>query len=1057
MPLLMRYDSTSHSYQQYTDPRDASTIPLRYKQEPVQLASDSPESERTPTRVVIFPRGTKIQFSFHTELTHASSNDILQHIAEYHRSRRSTNAPVFGQHHPSYSTTAPTSVSHEKVAEAQHAFNNIEAEIDVLKQDVMKLRNESDKGRNTPKTEQELAMDRFLSTRSKKTAKLTSSGVEESAAARLQRLHETQDMKHDEPVPQTQPTPPPTASDFPDLSQTVKPTSRRPTKSGQPRQASYAQAAANGMMDAIGSAFAASNKSGSQAKCTKPTTVGTLSTNRPDGSSNMDCTWTNSTNTTQDPFDSTAEDGSVIIATDSKSMQGHSTKVSTPVVPSDVSRNSKSTKHVPHFAQPTKAFTSRAGDLRSKDSASSLSPISPKESSPTKTLKAKELAQSTAKHARQNQQKRKSLPEGWITAPESKSSPVGHAATTKIPTPKKTKAKEGKTLSPPRKQTQSYMAPTAAAVQRNMATLGSVNPSSQESEVGSEFHAGDAHTGIAMTEVTRPSTTLSETSSVCFILDRPNGLTNSPVSGRTSSMESTPSISSTHYQHKVDQMPLYATPHSAPLSSTPRAPRPMAPTQRMPKGRQAGPGQDTTPLRTYASVAGVANTVTKRRTSHGHLLAPIVERLASRGLLNKEGQNVTPSRSELSNKETSVFQSFHANEGSSMEHHEAPLEGLGVSYGTAAMGVLPPHLRRSRETSTASTSTNVSCQHRPATPKASKYHDRFMEPSISEERRDSVMGVTAPAAIPAQAVPRVQQQTRVPSLRPTADVFEPRKPIEDFEATNNIELSSRFVPDQEWFQLSPERRDRIQYLRAVRGNRGWNPVLKQCMPFDGFSPFGNSFFGPVEGTSHSRYDGSLFPPHQMYPSKTFSGVHAGQILTPSISPGRKSVTWKLKDLDGTETPIRFGRAPPPVFDPSTPTISSTSDDTGPLITPSPAPGWRIGSTYNAMPYGWKGGDGKEISFMGYGPHAERSVIQPVAFDFKGTNSRYAPDVSNGFVEEEKENDAPLDFVVPRSQRQWAEKLGYPKIPCGNVEVTDAVESMPGSSQLNAYCFDCEGR
>lgn len=70
--------------------------------------------------------------------------------------------------------------------------------------------------------------------------------------------------------------------------------------------------------------------------------------------------------------------------------------------------------------------------------------------------------------------------------------------------------------------------------------------------------------------------------------------------------------------------------------------------------------------------------------------------------------------------------------------------------------------------------------------------------------------------------------------------------------------------------------------------------------------------------------------------------------------------------------------------------------------------------------------------------------------------KYSAGLSNGFCED-GENEAPLPFVAPRSQRQWAEKLGYAKVPCGNVEVTHAVEAMPFGSQLAGYCYDCAGR
>jgi hypothetical protein len=192
-----------------------------------------------------------------------------------------------------------------------------------------------------------------------------------------------------------------------------------------------------------------------------------------------------------------------------------------------------------------------------------------------------------------------------------------------------------------------------------------------------------------------------------------------------------------------------------------------------------------------------------------------------------------------------------------------------------------------------------------------------------------------------------------------------------------------------------------------------------------------------------------------------NAIPIDQLLKPTIVPRKKTVQWMLQDCGGKETPVKFGRAPAPdntsIFDPSTPTLSSSSDDTSPLKTPhSLRGGWHIGSTLSHSPYGWTGGDGKEIKFIGYGPHAERDPNSVVNFNFQGRTSSFgAATVSNGF-HEDKENFS-ADYVAPRSQRQWAEKLGYHRVPCGNVEITHAVEQIPFGKQLANYCHDCMAR
>lgn len=124
-----------------------------------------------------------------------------------------------------------------------------------------------------------------------------------------------------------------------------------------------------------------------------------------------------------------------------------------------------------------------------------------------------------------------------------------------------------------------------------------------------------------------------------------------------------------------------------------------------------------------------------------------------------------------------------------------------------------------------------------------------------------------------------------------------------------------------------------------------------------------------------------------------------------------------------------------------------------MKTPFSARGWRIGSAHARSPYGWKGGDGKEIRFVGYGPHAERDPNTPVSFDYNRSTISLATASSNRWTSD-GETWSQTNGVAPKSQRQWAEKLGYPKVPCGSVEITQATEEMPFGSQLAGYCYDC---
>jgi len=197
------------------------------------------------------------------------------------------------------------------------------------------------------------------------------------------------------------------------------------------------------------------------------------------------------------------------------------------------------------------------------------------------------------------------------------------------------------------------------------------------------------------------------------------------------------------------------------------------------------------------------------------------------------------------------------------------------------------------------------------------------------------------------------------------------------------------------------------------------------------------------------------------------GVQVGQVFKPALSPGTKNVHWTLQDIDGQSKPITFGRSPPPctpvtddMVTGDTPFISPRSDDTAPLKSPRSVQAWTIGSGgYAPGPYGWKGGDGKEISFRGYGPHAERDPNSPINMQYFGGGGRASSfggtTMGSGFSPPGSfENISTSPKVWPRSRRQWAELAGYNKVPCGNMEIAVAAEQIPFGVPSAGYCNDC---
>lgn len=91
-------------------------------------------------------------------------------------------------------------------------------------------------------------------------------------------------------------------------------------------------------------------------------------------------------------------------------------------------------------------------------------------------------------------------------------------------------------------------------------------------------------------------------------------------------------------------------------------------------------------------------------------------------------------------------------------------------------------------------------------------------------------------------------------------------------------------------------------------------------------------------------------------------------------------TWSWTKRRTVKTLRGLGRAPLPTFDlPATGPSNNSSGGSSPLKA------WTVGSDRGPW-YGWSGGDGKEISFRGYGPHAERSPYSP--HNFRNYENQY---------------------------------------------------------------------
>ena len=956
----------------------------------------------------------------------------------------------------------------------------------------MTLRTDANKSWTGPKTEEDVANERFLSTRSRKSVSHIDTTIDESAAARLRTLHEAHEVQgsalnHGQRTSQVPPSP----LDFPALAPPPSSPELLPMLAGEvPRKLSYANAATNGMIEAIDRAFPRTGKQRANSKVSKSTANGQLSTNGKIGISATSQLQASSALKTFDLHENQDEERSVIVASDHHDPQTHLTDGTTRASRVHESPTSKTTmKHSPTFAQPTKSFARRTDETLGRSSAS-VSPKSPADGSPVKSVKMREPNLATAKRAAQQQQKRKSLPGDWLNASSPQCSDAtselavkpgntfGHVADTtsspaiakaktssripqaieKVAVVREKKKKDLQQQSPWGKKTSSYMAPTNAATQRTIATLGNNKSNIERGPAKAAELQTDAKQSLQLSRAwPRPITPLSDSSSVHFILDTPAA--HSPQRQEIDPMSREDDVTSSR-KHTPPPVLSKSPPVAALRASTQRSPT------RGAKARSSGePPMREQPSQSNSQLPPVANTTTMRRTSHSNVLTPIVARLESEGLLNRGAEKNAVFQAYLQNNSQSLGYALRAARerapGTVEQHSPKASNGLRMSPESAPTSkVVPPHLRyRSREASTTSTtsSSTLCLENVPATSHIGQRRGLAASASVPE------IG-TAAASTSLSTLPENTswKTSTARSLRATAKEFKPTQSQSEASIQSLPYWAARFIPDEEWATLPFEVRIAITSERERYKSEHWpfkgaridHPKAAAGSDLNSILPLGNNIalhgLHGLHGATMSFVDENGSP----------NNVQVDQVLKPTfINPRKKTVQWMLQDLDGTETPAKFGRAPVPsampVFLPSTATISSRSDDTSPVKTPNSLRGWQIGSTLSHIPYGWTGGDGKEIKFMGYGPHAERDPNSVVNFNFQGRTASFGAATSNGY-HEEKENIS-HDYVAPRSQRQWAEKLGYHKAPCGDVEITHAVEQIPFGSQLANYCHDCMAR
>ncbi|KAI4844871.1 hypothetical protein E4T44_05947 [Aureobasidium sp. EXF-8845] len=214
---------------------------------------------------------------------------------------------------------------------------------------------------------------------------------------------------------------------------------------------------------------------------------------------------------------------------------------------------------------------------------------------------------------------------------------------------------------------------------------------------------------------------------------------------------------------------------------------------------------------------------------------------------------------------------------------------------------------------------------------------------------------------------------------------------------------SSWLPDDEWNKLPYETKRAISKERKERGS---------------------------SSASSPGFASTMFSNFSTSPSLS----SMGPIIEPGIELDNPQWDWMQAGQGG----VRFGRAPLPTM----PEPECDGNQRRGWDVKSAAPGWR---------YGWRGGDGLEISFKGDGPVAERNPNAPVNFN-EYNNDLYGKPTKKGQKYGGRQW-SKRNGISPNSRvREWAKNANYPAIPCGNFEVVQAIEHFPYFP--NTWCHSC---
>jgi len=673
----------------------------------------------------------------------------------------------------------------------------------------------------------------------------------------------------------------------------------------------------------------------------------------------------------------------------------------------------------------------------------SASPTSPRRGVPHFAQPTK----STARRVDETLQKRKSLPTTWTGTPLDSGSrgqklpsmPHCHEGSWEmvdVPSaepisPKSASKSPSASQSPQlKKKVTSYMAPTAATTQRTVATLGDENlkrPAIRTKVMG--LKVDTARTGSSHGESHGdPSWTVSPTESMAQERAAMDVKLNSPKRSQ---------------------------------------------------------------YRSRSVFGGIANTSIKRRNSHEDVFQPIFNKLNKHGLLKSPcdepfNENPFESRNRDIIREHQLPGGQY--EAPSSPANQAALDDIvlkaraGVANRTV---VLPPHLRarQARQCSAVSAVSTVS--------------------NISHVTQTTVrIAQQRPEALPALAT-MIAKTNPSSTLRGDATEFTPMWKPETIAQQFGLlswQGTLDYKPQEVWDSMSPDVQACVLKLREFKKagtqsaattaqGRPQSPSKRQEMRF-----WGKLLASSPSLKASDKQSPTEPPPENLVEATSPNETQPDQSPKTVMSPEQSPIQWAYQIANNQQQAPTFGRAVAPSM--STPTesampldlsipsmampqlagsevtlghtaqVSPTSKENDANLARENAYIWRIGpnSVSHGPGFGWRGGDGKEICFSGHGPQAEYNPNAPVNIQFfpapiyNNTGISNGPGALNvprrGGRSVVVDDASPTPKVWPRSMKQWAELVSSQKMPCGNMEITNAGESIPLMQPLAGVCNSC---